>query len=95
MNQYKPEYLGKVIPVDDQDQLTDFVQNRFDSFSKIYDSCKEQSSSISDISMVKSTEANDLSVKISTDDETIQKISEKIIDDDNIKINGDVITAKV
>ena len=97
MDRYKPGYLGKVIPADDQNKLTDFVQNKYDSFSKIYDSCKEDSKKISDINVVESTDtdASELSVKISTDEETIQSISERVKDDDTVKMNGNLITARV
>ena len=49
MEKYKPGYLGKVIPADNPSKLTDFVTNQYDAFSKIYDTCKNQSENISDI----------------------------------------------
>ena len=96
MKKYKPEYLGKVIPADDPDQLTDFVQNKFEPFSKIYDAVKDQSEKINDIVAIDGKEKETkLAVKISTESETIQKISEKIKDDTTMEIRGDVITATV
>ena len=52
MEKYKPEYLGKVIPVDNPSKMTNFVENQYDSFSKMYEVCKDQSSNISDIKPV-------------------------------------------
>ena len=97
MNKYKPEYLGKIIPVDEPSKLTDFVQHKFEAFSKIYEICKEQSDGISDISTVEnpSTEPNSLSVKLTTTMDISAKIKENTLDDPSIKFNGYTITASV
>lgn len=95
MNKYKPEYLGKVMPVDEPSRLTDFVQNKFDAFSRIYDVCKDQSEEISAISTVDTPSAasDSLSVKITTTSDISAKIKEGTLSDPSIKINGDTITA--
>ena len=64
MNKYKPEYLGKVIPAEDPLKMTDMLQNKFEQFSSIYDTCKDMSTNISDIKVV-DTSPDLLSVKIS------------------------------
>jgi hypothetical protein len=95
MNNYKPEYLGKVIPVDNPGKLTDFVTNKYESFSKVYDACKNHSEKINDIKTVES-EYNDessLSIKVLTDLETVETIKKAIGEDSSINIKGDVITA--
>jgi hypothetical protein len=94
MKKYKPEYLGKVIPVDNQDKLTDFVQNKYNSFSKIYDICKDHSENISDISTIDTGEigSKELSINISTDEKTINSIKEEI-KGNGVKIENDVIMA--
>lgn len=92
MNRYKPEYLGKIIPADDPVKMTDMLQNKFDQFSSIYDTCKDVSSSISDIKLV-NTSPDSLSVKISTDMGTISDIIERS-NQTGVEINGDIITAK-
>lgn len=91
MKKYKPEYLGKVIPVKDKDKLTDFLTNKYESFSKIYDNCKDYSEEISDISLVEE-EGKSCSVKIIASNETIDNISNTAID---IKITGDIFTAGI
>lgn len=95
MKNYKPEYLGKVIPVDNPGKLTDFVTNKYESFSKVYDACKNHSEKINDIKTVES-EYNDeysLSIKVLTDLETVETIKKAIGEDSSINIKGDVITA--
>ena len=96
MEKYKPEYLGKVIPADDPSKLTNFVTNQYDAFSKIYDTCKDQSEHISDIKVVESGNADpkSLSVKVSADKEVVESIKEIVKDDESIVVNNDVITAK-
>lgn len=96
MEKYKPEYLGKVIPADDPSKLTNFVTNQYDAFSKIYDTCKNQSENISDIKVVESENAdpNSLSVKVSADREVVESIKEVAKNDESIVVNNDVITAK-
>lgn len=93
MKKYKPQFLGKVIPADDSEKLTDFVTNKYDAFSKIYDVCKDQSEKITDIKSIDSNEKS-LSVKVSTDKESMDKIKESSSNNDSITINNDVITAK-
>lgn len=95
MNKYKPEYLGKVIPADNPSKLTDFVTNQYDSFSKVYEVCKDQSDKIKDIKVVESDNdpTNALKVKISGEKEVIDKIKEKskdgiIVEDDVITVTG-------
>lgn len=95
MNKYKPEYLGKVIPADNPEKLTDFVTNKFDSFSKVYDVCKDHSEKIDDVTSV-DTECNDInsfSLRVSTDTETVETIRKAIGDDNSMNVKGDVITA--
>lgn len=95
MKNYKPEYLGKVIPVDNPGKLSDFVTNKYESFSKVYDACKNHSEKINDIKPIE-LESNDeysLSVKVSTDLETVETIKKAIGEDTFINIKGDVITA--
>lgn len=97
MNKYKPEYLGKVIPADNPVQLTDFVTNKYDSFSKVYDTCKDQSEKIDNIQVVESGGDDNkcsLSVKLITDQDTVETIKHAIgTNDTSINIKGDVITA--
>lgn len=96
MDKYKPQYLGKVIPADNPSKLSDFVNNKYESFSKIYDTCKEQSSNISDIKVVENESTNpcSLSVKISTDSTSLNTIKASVEGNESIEINNDVITAR-
>lgn len=95
MDKYKPTYLGKVIPADNQAKMTEFVTNKYDAFTKVYDACKEQSENITDIKTVETSneDPNSLSVKLSTDNETMEAIKENTKSDDTVTVNADVITA--
>lgn len=97
MEKYKPGFLGKVIPADNTQKLTDFVTNKYDSFSKAYDTIKDQSENIKDVSVVETsnTDVNSLSIKVSTDNNTMEAIKESSKDDESININNDVVTAMV
>ena len=93
MNKYKPEYLGKVIPADDSCKLYEFMGNKYDAFSKIYDACKNYSEEISNIG-VTNDDLNSLSVQIVTDEKTISEMVKKAELMNGIKIQGDVIVAE-
>lgn len=95
MEKYKPGYLGKVIPADDPAKLTQFVTDKYESFSAIYDACKDHSDKISDLKPVESSSSDPtaLTVKISTDSETATKIKEETAGDSSITVTGDTITA--
>nr|DAX41719.1 MAG TPA: hypothetical protein [Caudoviricetes sp.] len=92
MDRYKPEYLGKVIPADDATKMYDFVKNKSDMFNDIYDACKENSECIDDISVVK-TNDDSLSVKVSTDTNTLEAIRQEASSKESLSMQGDVITA--
>lgn len=96
MEQYKPGWMGKVMPVDNPSKLTDFVKNKYDAFSKIYDTCKDQSSKISDVKTVESSsgDSESLSVKISADKEVVETVKETVKNDPSVSVKGDVVTAK-
>lgn len=94
MRTYKPEYLGKVIPANDASKLTDFVTNRYDAFSKIYDTCKSSSEKIDDIKVVDTSNSESLSVKISTDSSTLDNISKEAKKNESVSVTGDVIMAR-
>lgn len=96
MEKYKPGYLGKVLPADNPQKMTDFCMNKYDSFSKAYDTIKDQSENIKDISVVEppKEDTTSLSIKVSTDTSTMEKIKESS-NDPNININNDIVTATV
>lgn len=94
MRRYKPEYLGRVITPDDSEKMTDFVQNKYDSFSKVYDTCKCDSERISDIQNIETPEkSKEFSMRVVTDDETLKSITEKSREGVGISVNGNIITA--
>lgn len=97
MEKYKPGYLGKVIPADNPQKMTDFVTNKYDAFSKVYDTVKDQSANIKDVQVVETgnTDSNTLSVKVSTDSSTMETIKETSKDDSSVSVDNDVVTAKV
>lgn len=94
MDKYKPGYLGKVIPADDPSKMTDFVENKYDSFSKVYEVCKDQSANISDIKPVDSGSGETISVQIVASTETMELINEAAKNDDSVTVQGGVVIAK-
>lgn len=95
MDKYKPTYMGQVMPADDPSKLTDFVSNKYDSFSKAYDAVKDESEKINAVSAAGSADgSSEFSMKVNADKETLDKIKEKVKDDDSVKVNGDTVTVK-
>ena len=72
--------------------MYDFVKNKSDMFNDIYDACKENSECIDDISVVK-TNDDSLSVKVSTDTNTLEAIRQEASSKESLSMQGDVITA--
>lgn len=95
MEQYKPGFLGKIIPVDNSSKMNDFMINKFDSFNKIYDICKTQSSSINDVKMIdnNSSDTSSLSVKIETDMNTLGILKDSLSNPD-ITMDSGILTAR-
>jgi hypothetical protein len=98
MEKYKPNFLGKVMPADNPGKLTDFVTNKYNSFNKVYDACKDHCEKIDDVKAVESeVDCNNstLSVRLLTDADTIEVIKKAIGDSSDVSIKGDVITGCV
>lgn len=94
MENYKPAYMGKVMPVNDTAKLTDFVVNKYEAFSKCYDSCKDQSANITDVKAVETEIGKpDFGIKISADSKTLTQLNETANKLDSVSMNGDVIMA--
>lgn len=92
MNPYKPQFFGSIAPFDDPVAMSDFLRNRFDAFSIIFDCIKEYAAKIESVTPVdtNSSSAASLSIAITTDGETLEKLKEKIT---SASIFGNVITA--
>ena len=92
MKKYKPEYLGKVLPKD-QDKITDFMHNKFNGFSEVYNTCKDSSDKINDVKSVEKDTDNKetYAMKVSADDSVLKDIKEKNTNQ-SIDITGDTIT---
>lgn len=94
MDRYKPGYMGQVIPADNPSKLTDFVVNKYDSFSKCYDNIKDQSEAINSVSPIDTPEgSSEFGMKVNTDHPTLQKIKEGV-SDESVTVKGDIISAK-
>jgi uncharacterized protein (DUF4415 family) len=94
MDKYKPGYLGKVLPENKSD-IADFMHNKYDGFSKVYDACKSESDKISDIKPAK-TDSDDnktYAVKVSVTDQSALENIKNNNNDTSVKIDGDVISA--
>ena len=95
MEKYKPAYMGKVMPADDPVKLTDFVTNKYESFSACYDAVKEKSDKINDVSSVPTKDGDkSFSMKVSTDSTTASEIQKGLSDNSSVSMNGDTLTAK-
>ena len=92
MDRYKPEYLGKVIPADDATKMRDFVKTKSEMFNDIYDACKESSEKIDDISVVNDKD-DSLSVKVSTDNDSLEAIRQEASSKESLTLQGNIITA--
>lgn len=91
MKKYKPSYLGQLMPVDNKEKMDDFFINKYESFSEIYDACKDFSEDISNISIVESEDTKKIKVKLICNEEIIDKIRKKTI---NICIEDNIITTE-
>ena len=96
MKKYKPEFLGKVLPTENTTKMTEFVNNKYQSFCKIYDKCKDNCDKINDVKIIEkeNEKKNELSIKISTNEDVLDNIS-KNIDEENISIENDIITVNI
>lgn len=87
MRQYKPEFLGKVMPVDNKEKMSKFLNDQYFSFNNIYDAIKEHSEDISDLILLES-ESNSLRIKIISENNILAKINST-----KVKIDNDIISA--
>lgn len=95
MERYKPSYMGMVMPADDPSKLTDFVANKYESFSKCYDAVKDESANIKNVSATDTPEgSSEFSMKLSTDSETMEKIKDKTKEDGSISVAGETVSTK-
>lgn len=95
MDNRMPTYLGRCITPGNPSNLSKFAMNKYDSFSRIYHTCKNESDNISDIHCVdEDDDATQCSIKVLTSPDTLERISESIKDEENMYIERDVITAK-
>ena len=95
MEHYKPGYLGKVLP-EKKSEIADFMHNKYDGFSKVYDACKAKSDKITDIKPVTPDSNNDkaYAVKVSVTEQNVLESIKKDNTDVTVKINGDVISSE-
>ena len=94
MEKNKPKCLGKVIPVDDASKLNTFMNHKYPSFLKIYDSIKDNMENINDISRVEAYEHEpnpEFGMRIHADKELINNIREN---NPTIEGNDDVLTTR-
>jgi len=91
MNRYKPEFMGKVIPADNPNKLSEFCTTKYDAFTKIYDACKEKSEDIKDISVVETDQPDALAIKVAADSDVMDDIKESA--DNSVSVIGNVVSA--
>ena len=88
MRKYKPEILGKVMPVDDKEKMSDFLNTKYFLFNDIYDAIKENSEDISDLILLESENEKELRIKLITENSILEKIKSS-----KVKIINDIISA--
>ena len=88
MRKYKPEILGKVMPVDDKEKMSDFLNTKYFLFNDIYDDIKENSEDISDLILLESENEKELRIKLITENSILEKIKSS-----KVKIINDIISA--
>ena len=88
MRQYKPEFLGKVMPVDNKEKMSKFLNDQYFSFNNIYDAIKEHSEDISDLILLESENEKELRIKLITENSILEKIKSS-----KVKIINDIISA--
>ena len=93
MNRYKPEVMGKVMPADNQQELTQFMMSQYDAFCRVWDACKDFTPRIDTVDRVVEATGN-FSIQVSTDSVTLKEIREAASDDMEVTVSG-VITARV
>lgn len=92
MDKYKPTYMGQVMPVDNPSKLTDFVSNKYEAFSKCYDSVKAESEKINEVSSVPTSDgSSEFAMKVTTDSDTMNKIKDNAT---GVSVDGNVVSAK-
>lgn len=76
-------------------EMSDFMRNKYEGFSKIYDACKCESENISDIKSIKtdSSNAKSYATKIVADASTLKNICDNN-KDSSVKVDGDVISTE-
>lgn len=89
MNQYKPEFMGKVIPADDPNKLSEFCTTKYDAFTKVYDACKSNAESIKDISVVETSSPDTIAIKVTADSNVIETIKQN----ESVNVVGNVVSA--
>lgn len=90
MKKYKPSYLGKLMPVDDKDLMNDFIVNKYEAFTEIYDACKDSSEDISNMIVIESEQKKCLKVKLFCEETTLEKIKSS---KKKIQLIEDIISA--
>lgn len=92
MKPYKPQWMGSIAPFDDPVAMNDFLKNKFDAFSLIFDSVKQYAESVESISQAGTSEpgGSSFSIAITTTGDTLEMIKNQIT---NATIFGNIITA--
>lgn len=91
MKKYSPDFLGKVIPADNPEKITNFCNNQYDSFTSVFNTVKNHSDNISDISAKNAgDDTSTLTVTLTTDDDTMKAIAASA--DESTQVQGDTIT---
>lgn len=78
------------MPVDNKDQMSDFIINKYEAFTEIYDACKDSSEDISNMIIVESEHKKCLKVKLFCEENVLEKIKNS---KKKIQLIDDIISA--
>lgn len=89
-----PEYLGSIGIHSDASKTTRFMADKYDSFTKIYHLCKEESENINSVNSIETPNdrLSTLNVEVNASRNTLDAIMSKV-NDDKISITDNIITA--
>ena len=86
MKQYKPTFLGRMLPADEQ---KDWLVKKYHEFEELYGSMKEHAEQISDIIPIYNTKNNTYQVQLIAEQEVFDKIHSQ---NSKITINGNILS---
>lgn len=86
MKQYKPTFLGRMLPSNEQ---KDWLEKKYNEFEELYNSMKDHAEKISDIIPNYDTKTNSYQIQLIAEQEVFDEIHLK---NSKITINGNILS---